>query len=101
VATVLAEYVATDVSRGHPRPHERTRCGRTESPGNTGPEQVREGLNRNRRATTRISLSITEATRYKSSDTAGVYMSACGHAIHQDCRDRYFSSLLQRYLEHP
>lgn len=101
VATVLAEYVAAAVCRGQSRPQERTRYGRSESPGHTGPEQLREGLTRSRRATARIPLSMSEAIRYKNSDTVGVHMSACGHAIHQDCRDRYFSSLLQRYSEHP
>ncbi|XP_024387527.1 E3 ubiquitin-protein ligase PRT6 isoform X2 [Physcomitrium patens] len=97
VATVLAEYVAAAVCRGQSRPQERTRYGRSESPGHTGPEQLREGLTRSRRATARIPLSMSEAIRYKNSDTVGVHMSACGHAIHQDCRDRYFSSLLQRF----
>lgn len=97
VATVLAEYVATAVSRGESRPQERTRSGRNESPRQAGPEQGREGVTRSRRATARISLAMAESTRSKSNDAVGIHMSACGHAMHKECRDRYFSSLLQRY----
>lgn len=97
VATVLAEYVATAVSRGESRVQERTRPGRTESPRQAGLEQGREGVTRSRRAAAWISLAMAESTRSKSNDTFGVHMSACGHAMHQECRDRYFSSLLQRY----
>jgi hypothetical protein len=100
VATVLAEYVATAVCRGESRSQERTRHGRNESPrqaGQAGPEQGREAATRTRRAPARISLAMAESTRSKGNDTVGIHMSACGHAMHQECRDRYFSSLLQRY----
>lgn len=97
VATVLAEYVATAVSRGESRSQERTRPGRNESPRQAGPERGREGVPRSRRASAQISLAMAESTRSKSNDTVGIHMSACGHAMHQECRDRYFSSLLQRY----
>jgi len=97
VAVVLAEYVATAPSRGESLPQERTRSGRNESPRQAGPEQGREGgVTRSRRASARISLAMAESTRSKSNDTVGIHMSACGHAMHQECRDRYFSSLLQR-----
>ncbi|KAG0593011.1 hypothetical protein KC19_1G298000 [Ceratodon purpureus] len=97
VATVLAEYVATAVCRGEPRPQERTRHGRNESPRQAAPEQGREAATRSRRASARNSLAMAESTRSKGNDTVGVHMSACGHAMHQECRDRYFSSLLQRF----
>lgn len=32
-----------------------------------------------------------------SNDGVGVHMSSCGHAVHQECLDRYLSSLVQRY----
>ncbi|KAH7287171.1 hypothetical protein KP509_32G041800 [Ceratopteris richardii] len=32
-----------------------------------------------------------------SNDSLGVHMSSCGHAVHQECLDRYLSSLRQRY----
>ena len=97
VATVLAEYVATAVCRGESRPQERTHHGRNEAPRQPGPEQGREAATRSRRASARISLAMAESTRSKGNDTLGIHMSACGHAMHQECRDRYFSSLLQRY----
>ncbi|XP_062002175.1 E3 ubiquitin-protein ligase PRT6 [Rosa rugosa] len=31
-------------------------------------------------------------------DCDGIYISSCGHAVHQDCLDRYLSSLKERYL---
>lgn len=100
VATVLAEYVATSVRREESRPQERTRHGRNESPRQTGLEQGREAATRSRRASARISLAMAESGRSRGNDTVGIHMSACGHAMHQECRDRYFSSLLQRYWEH-
>lgn len=94
-ATVLAEYVAA-VSR----PQEMVRRRGADSPRHVDPEQGRESnLTRARRAAARSAPPIAEATLYNSigmSDTVGIYLSGCGHAVHQDCRDRYFSSLLQR-----
>ncbi|PQQ09991.1 E3 ubiquitin-protein ligase PRT6 isoform X1 [Prunus yedoensis var. nudiflora] len=31
-------------------------------------------------------------------DCDGIYLSSCGHAVHQGCLDRYLSSLKERYL---
>ncbi|KDP35634.1 hypothetical protein JCGZ_09072 [Jatropha curcas] len=31
-------------------------------------------------------------------DCDGVYLSSCGHAVHQDCLDRYLSSLKERHV---
>lgn len=94
-ATVLAEYVAA-VSR----PQEWVRRRGTDSPRQVDSEQGRESnLTRARRAAARSVPPIAEATLYNSigmNDTVGIYLSGCGHAVHQDCRDRYFSSLLQR-----
>ena len=96
-ATVLAEYVLAAVSR----PQEWVRRG-TDSPRQGDGEQGREGnLTRARRAAPRSAPPIAEASLYNSigmNDTVGIYLSACGHAVHQDCRDRYFSSLLQRWV---
>jgi hypothetical protein len=96
-ATVLAEYV-TAVSR----PQEWVRRGGTDSPRQVDAEQGREGsLTRTRRVSARSAPPIAEATLNNSigmNDTVGIYLSACGHAVHQDCRDRYFSSLLQRLV---
>ncbi|MBA0576111.1 hypothetical protein Golob_025188, partial [Gossypium lobatum] len=32
-------------------------------------------------------------------DCDGIYLSSCGHAVHQDCLDRYLSSLKERYVQ--
>ncbi|XVF55280.1 hypothetical protein PTKIN_Ptkin06aG0024300 [Pterospermum kingtungense] len=32
------------------------------------------------------------------SDCDGIYLSSCGHAVHQGCLDRYLSSLKERYV---
>lgn len=34
--------------------------------------------------------------RFGPTDCDGIYISSCGHAVHQKCRDRYLSSLRQR-----
>eukprot|EP00268_Persea_americana_P013166 TRINITY_DN1573_c1_g1_i1.p1 TRINITY_DN1573_c1_g1~~TRINITY_DN1573_c1_g1_i1.p1 ORF type:complete len:2067 (+),score=416.93 TRINITY_DN1573_c1_g1_i1:302-6502(+) len=31
-------------------------------------------------------------------DCDGIHVSSCGHAVHQECRDRYLSSLRQRFI---
>lgn len=95
VAAVLAEYV-TAVSR----PQERLRQGVTESLRQGETEQGRDvGMARGRRTAPRNVPPIADPALYNSigmNDTVGIYLSACGHAVHQECRDRYFSSLLQR-----
>ncbi|KAK9676609.1 hypothetical protein RND81_11G088300 [Saponaria officinalis] len=35
---------------------------------------------------------------YGPSDCDGVHISSCGHAVHQECLDRYLSSLKDRYI---
>ncbi|KAL3679047.1 hypothetical protein R1sor_022003 [Riccia sorocarpa] len=89
--TVLAEYVAA-VSR------DRRRQGETDVPRNVELEVARElGGLRGRRVPVRNITDANVATTFAMSDASGVYLSACGHAVHQDCFDRYFGSLLQRY----
>lgn len=34
--------------------------------------------------------------RFGPTDCDGIYISSCGHAVHQKCRDQYLSSLRQR-----
>ncbi|KAF3670823.1 putative E3 ubiquitin-protein ligase UBR2-like isoform X2 [Capsicum annuum] len=44
--------------------------------------------------------SIMPLTAYEGfgpSDCDGIYLSSCGHAVHQGCLDRYLSSLKERY----
>ncbi|KAJ7515845.1 hypothetical protein O6H91_22G030900 [Diphasiastrum complanatum] len=89
IATVLSEYVAT-VSRGQ-----------AESQRNAGTETLREiNATRSRRASARSTLPVLGSElRYNfgMNDSLGLNLSACGHSVHQECLDRYFSSLLQRY----
>ncbi|XP_017241255.1 E3 ubiquitin-protein ligase PRT6 isoform X2 [Daucus carota subsp. sativus] len=35
---------------------------------------------------------------FSPSDCDGIYLSSCGHAVHQACLDRYLSSLKDRYI---
>ncbi|KAG6540804.1 hypothetical protein Mapa_017828 [Marchantia paleacea] len=92
LVTVLAEYVAA-VSR------ERRRQGEREVPRTVEVEVAREGgaIRQRRMTPTRSNLDATVNTGLGMHDTSGVYLSACGHAVHQECLDRYVSSLLQRY----
>ncbi|CAM6107115.1 unnamed protein product [Calypogeia fissa] len=92
LATVLAEYVAA-VSRDRQRIGDRVQTTRVDIElGQEGSGAVRA-----RRLPGRNIMDATVHTGLGISDTAGVYLSACGHAVHQECLDRYFSTLLQRY----
>ncbi|XP_024382980.1 E3 ubiquitin-protein ligase PRT6 isoform X2 [Physcomitrium patens] len=85
--TVLAEYVAV-VSRP-----QALVCRGLQSSVQAPAEQGWEGnLTSARRATESMLHS-----RIGMNDPVGIYLSACGHAVHQDCHNRYFSSLVQRY----
>ncbi|XP_039021943.1 E3 ubiquitin-protein ligase PRT6-like isoform X1 [Hibiscus syriacus] len=53
---------------------------------------------------TDINRELTESTSqplvydgFGSLDCDGIYLSSCGHAVHQDCLDRYLSSLKERF----
>jgi hypothetical protein len=99
VASVLAEYV-TAVSR-IPLEVQRQVGGESNRQEDTEPGRGEARTARIRRIPARTSQSITESTMLHMngmSDSVGVYLSACGHAVHQECLDRYFSSLLQRYF---
>lgn len=95
LATVLAEYVAS-VSR------DRQRQGERDQPRAADIELGQEGGGavRARRLPGRNIMDATVNTGIGICDTAGVYLSACGHAVHQECLDRYFSTLLQRSCLH-
>lgn len=41
--------------------------------------------------------TVTRVTRFGPKDCDGIYSSSCGHAVHQDCHERYLASLKQRY----
>lgn len=91
LVTVLAEYVAA-VSR------DRRRQGEREVPRTVEVEVAREGgpIRQRRITPTRSNSDAFVITGLGMHDTSGVYLSACGHAVHQECLDRYVSSLLQR-----
>ncbi|PNT69934.1 hypothetical protein BRADI_2g03180v3 [Brachypodium distachyon] len=42
--------------------------------------------------------SVRTRNRFGPVDCDGIYVSSCGHAVHQDCHDRYLFSLKQRYV---
>lgn len=41
--------------------------------------------------------STAKFNRFGPSDCDGIHISSCGHVVHQECHDRYLSSLKQRY----
>lgn len=43
------------------------------------------------------SASLTTRNRFGPVDCDGIHISSCGHAVHQECHDRYLFSLKQRY----
>ncbi|XP_059296404.1 E3 ubiquitin-protein ligase PRT6-like isoform X1 [Lycium ferocissimum] len=43
------------------------------------------------------SLPLPAYNGFGPSDCDGIYLSSCGHAVHQRCLDRYLSSLKERY----
>ncbi|XP_062193030.1 E3 ubiquitin-protein ligase PRT6-like [Phragmites australis] len=44
------------------------------------------------------SASLTTRNRFGPVDCDGIHISSCGHAVHQECHDRYLFSLKQRYI---
>ncbi|XP_068667575.1 E3 ubiquitin-protein ligase PRT6-like [Aristolochia californica] len=48
-----------------------------------------------------VSSRLAPASAFNSfgpTNYDGIHISSCGHAVHQECRDRYLSSLRQRFL---
>lgn len=45
------------------------------------------------------SMSLPEYEGFGPSDCDGIYLSSCGHAVHQGCLDRYLSSLRERCFQ--
>ncbi|CAM0878719.1 unnamed protein product [Alopecurus aequalis] len=44
------------------------------------------------------SATVTIRNRFGPVDCDGIHISSCGHAVHQECHDRYLFSLKQRYI---
>lgn len=50
-----------------------------------------------RKAQLESSMLLPTYNGFGPSDCDGIYLSSCGHAVHQGCLDRYLSSLKERY----
>ncbi|KAM3288078.1 E3 ubiquitin-protein ligase PRT6 [Capsicum chacoense] len=50
-----------------------------------------------RKAQLESSMLLPTYNEFSPSDCDGIYLSSCGHAVHQGCLDRYLSSLTERY----
>jgi hypothetical protein len=48
-------------------------------------------------AASQLSASVTTRNKFGPIDCDGIHISSCGHAVHQECHDRYLCSLKQRY----
>ncbi|KAH7292156.1 hypothetical protein KP509_29G053500 [Ceratopteris richardii] len=83
--TVLLEY-ASVLSRKHKENYQLQSDDSASSQRESGPRLV------DRNST----LGLPQ-DRVGSNDYIGIHMSSCGHAVHQECLDRYRSSLLHRY----
>ncbi|CAL4958162.1 unnamed protein product [Urochloa decumbens] len=44
------------------------------------------------------SASVSTRNRFGPTHCDGIHISSCGHAVHQECHDRYLFSLKQRYV---
>ncbi|PKA61914.1 E3 ubiquitin-protein ligase UBR3 [Apostasia shenzhenica] len=42
--------------------------------------------------------ATNKSNRFNPKDCDGIHISSCGHAVHQDCHDRYLTSLKQRNI---
>ncbi|WOL01977.1 E3 ubiquitin-protein ligase [Canna indica] len=55
------------------------------------------GLQRLAKLSSRSIASTARASGFGPRDCDGIHISSCGHAVHQECHDRYLLSLKQRY----
>ena len=60
---------------------------------------VSESTHSSRQTDTRMVLPAYDG--FGPSGCDGIYLSSCGHAVHQGCLDRYLSSLRERYFQFP
>ncbi|OEL13726.1 E3 ubiquitin-protein ligase PRT6 [Dichanthelium oligosanthes] len=49
-------------------------------------------------AASKSSASVSTRNRFGPIHCDGIHISSCGHAVHQECHDRYLFSLKQRYV---
>lgn len=52
---------------------------------------------RNENASSNIRARFTSFDGFGPTNCDGIHISSCGHAVHQECRDRYLASLRERY----
>ncbi|KAI3950096.1 hypothetical protein MKW98_008541 [Papaver atlanticum] len=53
---------------------------------------------RSENASSKISGGLPAYDGFGPTDSDGIHISSCGHAVHHDCRSRYLSSLRERYI---
>ncbi|XP_010256932.1 PREDICTED: E3 ubiquitin-protein ligase PRT6 isoform X2 [Nelumbo nucifera] len=58
----------------------------------------RKAHSHNENSFTMSTVYLAAFDGFGPSDCDGIHISSCGHAVHQECRERYLSSLRERYL---
>ncbi|OVA16505.1 zinc finger protein [Macleaya cordata] len=53
---------------------------------------------RSENASSKTSVRFPAFDGFGPTDCNGIHISSCGHAVHQECRNRYLSSLRERYI---
>ncbi|KAI3924665.1 hypothetical protein MKW92_052550 [Papaver armeniacum] len=53
---------------------------------------------RSENASSKISGGLPAYDGFGPTDSDGIHISSCGHAVHHECRSRYLSSLSERYI---
>ncbi|KAA8518905.1 hypothetical protein F0562_016321 [Nyssa sinensis] len=62
------------------------------------PSASENASSRNNKAPSESTMLVPTYDGFGPSDCDGIYLSSCGHAVHQGCLDRYLSSLKERYM---
>ncbi|KAL3622661.1 hypothetical protein CASFOL_033478 [Castilleja foliolosa] len=62
------------------------------------PSASQNGRTTSRRMKSESSTLRSGSDDFGPSGADGIYVSSCGHAVHQGCLDRYLSSLRERYI---
>ncbi|XP_058099239.1 E3 ubiquitin-protein ligase PRT6-like isoform X1 [Magnolia sinica] len=62
------------------------------------PPSSQNGLLRNENVPPQAAVQIRAFDGFGPTDCDGIHASSCGHVMHQECRDRYLSSLRQRFI---
>ncbi|CAA2964318.1 E3 ubiquitin- ligase PRT6-like isoform X1 [Olea europaea subsp. europaea] len=62
------------------------------------PSASEQGRSLSDRTQSESNMLHPECNGFGPSGSGGIYVSSCGHAVHQGCLDRYLSSLRDRYI---